>query len=307
MMDALSSPLALVVEILFILAVWLLYLGLVTGVRPTRTIDRLQAWFVPWLEREEAQAAALGLSPHGWMALRGVGVAGGLGVGIWAGTPLTILGGLVLGLVGLPYLLASRAERRRLAMDQALVEMVRTVAALVRGSNQTLDQALTDQGQNPHPSLREALAPLSDTHRSLRERLIEVDRRIPGPIANRVCLDLLIALHITPESFLEAAEKVLIPQYEQDLQIQRRNHAIAAGSRQSAFMVVLLMAVMFLFVMGNQSLRRPYESLAGQLVIVLISALVGGILWLIHALTPRARWVRWDLAKMSQLLGRRYG
>jgi hypothetical protein len=194
-----------------------------------------------------------------------------------------------------------------MAMDQAVVEMVRTVASLVRSSNQTLDQALTDQGQNPHPVLREVLTPLADTHRTIRERLIEVDRRARSPIVNRICIDLLIAHSITAEAFLEAADKVLVPQYERDLQIQQRTHAIAAGARQSAFIVVFLMSVMLVFIMGDGSLRAAYESVAGQFVLVLVAAMVASILWLIHALTPRAKWVRWDLSRMDALLEQRYG
>jgi Flp pilus assembly protein TadB len=303
----LLSPLALVLEVLLVLAVWLLYVSLVAGIGPHRAVVRGRRWSQPPLRRERAQAAALGWSFRAWMVFRTAGIAAAAALGIWVGTPLTILGGVALGLVGLPYLLASRAERRRLAMEQALVDMVRTVTSLVRSSNQTLDQALTDQGANPHPLLGDALAPLADTQRSIRHRLIEVDRRFPSPVANRVCLDLMIALYITPEAFLEAAARVLVPQYERDLEIQRRNHAIAAGARQSAFIVVFLMVVMLLFVMGNQVLRAPYDTVLGQIVLVVVAAVVGGILWLIHLLTPRARWVWWDLPAMNGILERRYG
>jgi Flp pilus assembly protein TadB len=301
------SPLALVLEVLLALAVWLLYVAAVAGVGPAPLLERARRWVEPLLRRERTQAAALGWGLRAWVAFRAAGICGAALLGIWAATPLTILGGLALGVVGVPYLLASRAERRRLTMEQALVDMVRTVTSLVRASNQTLDQALTDQGANPHPLLAGALAPLADTQRSIRLRLIEVDRRFPSPIANRVCLDLMIGLYITPEAFLEAAARVLVPQYERDLEIQRRNHAIAAGARQSAFIVVFLMVVMLLFVMSNQALRGPYDTVLGQLVLVGLAAMVAGILWLIHVLTPRARWVRWDLPAMNGILERRYG
>jgi hypothetical protein len=192
-------------------------------------------------------------------------------------------------------------------MDQAMVEMVRTLSSMVRGSNQTLDQALTDQGQNPDPVLGRVLAPLADTQRSLRERLLEVERRVPSPIGNRICLDLVIGHSITPEAFLDAADKVLVPQYERDLQVQQRNHATAAGARQVAFICVFLMAFMFAFVMSDGSLRGPYQTFAGQLVLVLIVLMVAGVLWLIHVLTPRSRSVRWDVGAMIEVLERRYG
>jgi Flp pilus assembly protein TadB len=307
MTPVLLSPLVLVIEVLAVLALWFGYVALVAGVRPATLAPRAHRVVTPLIGREMAQASALGWRPRTWLAVRVAGVAGGAALGVWAGTPLTIAGGIVLGLVGVPYVLASRAERRRLAMEQAMVEMVRTVSGLVRGSNQTLDAALTDQGLNPHPALRDVMRPLADTRRSIRDRLLDVDRRFPSPIANRVCLDLLVALTITPEAFLDAAVRVLLPQYERDLEIRRRTHAIAAGARQSAFIVVFLMLVMYAFVLGNGALHDPYQTVLGQLVLALVAAMVGAILWLIHALTPRSTPVRWDLAAMSTILERRHG
>src|SRR5438132_138262 len=187
MSAVLLSPLALVVEVLLVLAVWLLFVGVVAGIGPERAIRRARRWSEPVLRRERVQAAGLGWSFRAWIAFRSAGVFAAALLGVWGGTPLSVLGALALGLVGVPYLLASRAERRRLAMEQALVDMVRTTTSLVRGSNQTLYQALTDQGTNPHPLLGDVLTPLADTPRSIRERLIDVDRRFPSPVANRVC------------------------------------------------------------------------------------------------------------------------
>src|SRR5262249_5198337 len=114
-----------------------------------------------------------------------------------------------------------------------------------------------------------SLAPLAETQFSIRQRLIEVSRRVPTPIANRICLDLLIALSITPEAFLEAANQVLLPQYERDLEIQRRTRAIASGARQSAFIVTMLMLLTLTFVLANPNLRMPYQTEMGQLVLVI--------------------------------------
>lgn len=307
MTPALLSPLALVIEVLVVLGLWFGYVAIVSGTRPAHIVQKARALLLPIISREIRQASTLGWGLKTWLVVRCAGIALGAAIGIWAGTPLTVAGGIALGLVGVPYILSSRAERRRLGMEQALVETVRTITGLVRSSNQTLDQALTDQGTNPHPVLRDVLRPLADTRRSIRERLIDVDTRFPSPVANRVCADLLIALTITPEAFLDAATKVLLPQYERDLEVRRRTHAIAAGARQSAFIVVLLMLIMYVFVLSNTAMRAPYQAVVGQAVLAFIVAMVAAILWLIHVLTPRARWVRWDLASMNRILERRHG
>lgn len=307
MTPVLLSPLALLIEVLVVLALWFGYVAAVSGVRPSHVARHARGWSAPLVRRELAQASALGWGLRTWLVVRGLGVLAGAALGIWAGTPLTIAGGIALGLFGVPYALASRAERRRLAMEQGLVEMVRTITSLVRSSNQTLDQALTDQGLNPHPMLRDVLRPLADTRRSIRDRLIDVDRQFASPVTNRVCLDLLVALTITPEAFLDAASRVLLPQYERDLEVRRRTHAIAAGARQSALIVVLLMLIMYGFVLSSAALRGPYQTIAGQFVLALLAAMVAGILWLIHALTPRTKWVWWDLPAMNRILERRHG
>ncbi|HEX4216179.1 MAG TPA: hypothetical protein VIA06_22895 [Candidatus Dormibacteraeota bacterium] len=300
------DPVALVAELLAILALWFLYVAFIARARP-RSMRRAGSLLRMLWDRERRQSAELGWQPRWWFLLRAAALAAATAAGVWMGTPLTALLGVGLGLAGVPYLLQSRAERRRLRMDQAMVEMVRTLSSMVRGSNQTLDQALTDQGQNPDLVLASVLAPLADTQRSVRERLVEVERRMPSPIGNRICLDLVIGHSITPEAFLDAADRVLVPQYERDLQVQQRNHATAAGARQVAFICVFLMAFMFVFVMSDAALRGPYETAGGQLVLLLVVLMVAGVLWLIHLLTPRARSVRWDVRAMIDVLERRYG
>jgi len=55
------------------------------------------------------------------------------------------------------------------------------------------------------------------------------------------------------------ASEVLIPQYEADLTIQERNHAIAQGSRQAGYIVAGLMTLMFIVVMHVDNFRIAYS------------------------------------------------
>ncbi|MFZ0218046.1 MAG: hypothetical protein WAM30_19100 [Candidatus Dormiibacterota bacterium] len=306
-MTFLFSPLVLVVEVLLVLGLWALYLVLAGGLgRGPSDRRQLLLRLQPILGHERGLATDLGWPLRWWLVMR-VGVAVlGLAAGIWLGTPLTAIGVFVLAIFGLPYVVSGRAAQRRMAREQALVEMVRSVVSLVRSSSQTVDQALTDQGQHPHPALRSILAPLARSERSIRERLRQVDRLALSPIANRVCLDLLIAQSITPEVFLTVASEVLLPQYERDLEIQRRNHAAASGARATVFVVVTLMGVLLVLVMRTAALRSAYDTPVGQFVLLLIAGMVAFVLFLVHTFTPRAVWVRWDLEEMDRLLERRY-
>jgi len=301
------SPLLIVIEVLLVLGLWALFVVLAGSAALGRRIRRPLAGPVEAvLGRERQLAVDLGWSFRWWIVLRVAVALAGLLVGIWLGTPLTTVGAFLLALLGLPYVVSGRAGQRRLAREQALVEMVRSVTSLVRDSSQTIDAALTEQGVHPHPAVRAILAPLARSRVSIRERLREVDRLALSPIANRICLDLLIAQSVTPEAFLQVATRVLLPQYERDLEIQRRNHAAASGARATVLVVVTLMGVLLVMVMRSSSLRHAYATPLGQIMLLLIAGMVAFILFLVYLLTPRTEWVRWDLAEMDRILERRY-
>ena len=306
MRSLLFSPIFFYGQILSVLVLALLLGALVTRgrERPDRTGRRGR--LKPLLEREEARAVALGWSLRTWLWVRVASAAGGLVVGLVIGTPVVIAGCFVVGLFAVPFLLGPLSDRRRIQMERGLVDQVRAIVDLVRTSNQTLDEALTDAGVNPLPILRRIMAPLADTQQSMRSRLIEVDRRALSPIANRMCADLLLSLDTSPEAFVVEATGVLIPQYESDLTIQERNHAIAQGSRQAGYIVGGLMALMFVVVMHVDNFRAAYSRPLGQAVLVIVAGLVMLIFWVIGQLTPRSQWVRWNLVEIRSQLERRY-
>ncbi len=306
MPSLLFSPVFFYGQILFLLVLALLLGALVTRgrERPARTGGRSR--LKPLLEREEVRAVALGWSLKTWLWVRALSAAGGLLVGLVIGTPVVIAGCVVVGVFVVPFLLGPLSDRRRLQMERGLVDQIRAIVDLIRTSNQTLDEALTDAGTNPLPVLRRIMAPLADTRQSIRSRLIEVDRRALSPIANRMCADLLLSLDTSPEAFVVEATEVLIPQYESDLTIQERNHAIAQGSRQAGYIVGGLMALMFVVVMHVDNFRAAYSRPLGQVVLVIVAGLVMLIFWVIGQLTPRGRWVRWNLVEIRSQLERRY-
>jgi Flp pilus assembly protein TadB len=301
----LFSPLFFYGQIVFVLLV-ALALGLLVAGDGKRRRPASRTRFRPLLETQRARAVALGWSLNAWMALRVGSALLGLVVGVIIGTPVVILGCTAVGVFAVPFALGPFTDRRRLQMERALVDQVRGIVELVRMSNQTLDEALTDAGANPVPLLRRILEPLADTHTSIRDRLIEVDRRAVSPIANRVCADLLLSLDTSPEAFVTEAVEVLIPQYEADLGLQERNHAIAQGSRQAGYIVAFLMGLMFLIVMRVDNFRAAYARPLGQVVLVVIAAMCMLIFWVIGLLTPRGQWVRWNLPEIKSQLERRY-
>jgi Flp pilus assembly protein TadB len=290
-----------------VLVLALLFGAVVAGRTGQRQqVRRERPWLTRLLERQEARAVTLGWSLRAWLWLRAISIVVGLVAGIVIGTPVVIIGCIVAGVFAVTFVLGPFMDKRRLQMERALVDQARAIVDLIRTSNQTLDEALTDAGANPQPILRGVLRPLADTDQSIRDRLIEVDRRALSPIANRICADLLLSLDTSPDAFVTEAMEVLIPQYEADLTIQERNYAIAQGSRQAGYIVAGLMTLMFIVVMHVDNFRAAYSLPLGQVVLVLVAGMVMLIFWVIGQLTPRVRWVRWNLVEIKTQLERRY-
>lgn len=303
----LFSPVLFYGQVVLVLVVALLLAVHLTGSGVRRPADLVPAaWVQRILEGQRARAVTLGWSLRGWMALRAGSATAGLLVGALIGTPVVLAGCTAVGLLAVPFVLGPLTDRRRLLLERALIDQMRAIVELVRMSNHTLDEALTDAGANPSPLLRRILQPLADRNRSIRDRLIEVDRRAVSPTANRMCADLLLSLDTSPEGFVSEAAEVLIPQYEADLTLQERNHAVAQGARHAGYIVAGLMTLMFLYVMRVDNFRAAYTRPLGQIVLVLIAALVMLIFWVIGQLTPRGRWVRWNLTEIKEQLEQRY-
>jgi Flp pilus assembly protein TadB len=259
----------------------------------------------PLVDRERYVATGLGIEFRTWVLLRASTIALALALGLLVGTPVVILGSTALAVFGLPWLLTARAAQRKLEMDRALIPFMISVVNLLSQGQQTLDQALKELAKNPDSPLAYALEPLRHTE-SVSEALVQVARRGLSPMLERTCVDLLLSLDQTPEAFIEQAERILIPQYDQDLEIQTRNHAALAGGRQNGLIVILIMALAFFAVMRVDSLRVAYTTLFGQVMLVIDASMVMGILWLLSRLTPRSAWVRWDVAAVVEQMRRRY-
>jgi hypothetical protein len=190
-------------------------------------------------------------------------------------------------------------------MDRALIPFVINLVNLLSQGQQTLNHALKDLAQNPDPRLAHALEPLRNAE-SVSDALVEVARRGLSPMLERVCVDLMLSIDQTPEAFIEQATKILVPQYDQDLEVQSRNHAALAGGRQNGLIVVMVMALAFVVVMRVDTLRSAYASLVGQVMLIVDGVLVMGILGILGLMTPRTPWVRWDLAAVREQMRRRY-
>jgi hypothetical protein len=299
------SPVLFFVQILALIALGLIVLLTVSGYAPRRMRQRAGELLERLLDRERYVASGLGWSLNVWLTIRLGAFALGLGIGTLIGTPVVILGLGVVGLFGVPWWLTARAAQRKLEMDRALIPFMINLINLLSQGQQTLNHALKDLAQNPDPRLAYALEPLRAAE-SVSDALVDVARRGMSPMLERVCVDLMLSLDQTPEAFIEQAQRILIPQYDQDLEIQARNHAALAGGRQNGLIVIMVMGLAFLVVMRVPSLRVAYSSVFGQAMLVIDGLLTMGILGVLGLLTPKTPWVRWNLAGVREQMRRRY-
>ena len=298
------SPLLFFVQILVLMALGLVVLLAVSGITPFST-RRANELLEPLMDRERYVASGLGWSLQFWLTIRLGAFAVGVGIGTLIGTPVVIVGLGVVGLFGVPWWLTARAAQRKLEMDRALIPFMINLINLLSQGQQTLNHALKDLAQNPDPRLAYALEPLRAAD-SVSDALVDVARRGMSPMLERVCVDLMLSLDQTPEAFIEQAHRILIPQYDQDLDIQARNHAALAGGRQNGLIVVLVMAVAFVIVMHIPSLRVTYSDVVGQVMLVVDGLMTMAILGLLSMMTPKTPWVRWDVAGVREQMRRRY-
>ena len=299
------SPLLFFIQILLLIALGLVVLLALSGFQPAGQRGRWEAYLRPVIERQRYIATGLGWDLRFWLLLRGASFAVGLLVGWYIGTPVVILGTAVVGLLGVPWWLGARAAQRKLEMDRALIPFMINLVNLLGQGQQTLNHALKDLAQNPDRRLAYALEPLRNAE-SVSDALVEVAQRGLSPMLERVCVDLLLSLDQTPEAFIDQAEKILIPQYDQDMEVQARNHAALAGGRQNGLIVILIMAVAFIVTMRVPSLRDPYARVLGQILLIVDGLMVMGILWMLSLMTPKTPWLRWNVAAVREQMRRRY-
>ncbi len=286
-------PLALLAAIVLVFALSAAVAALELGVPPPRI------WRRPTLDRQRDLAREVGCGLGAWLGLRAGCAIGGLAAGAATGIPSLALGGGLLGLVGVPWLVAGRAAQRRLDMERALAALVLEVQALMRQSNLALDRALREAARHPAPALAWVLAPLAGDA-PVATCLEEVGRRAHSPLADLVVTALLLARTHGPETFAQMAEQVLNPVLELSVEIQEQNHATLAQQRAAALAVGTIMLGLLVAVLHVPSMHDFYVSAPGQLVLLSVLAMYVALVWLIGRVARPLGWAEWDLAAVRR-------
>jgi hypothetical protein len=292
-------PLVLAAEIVLALALAAGAAALFLGVPVDATRRRGRELVRPFLERQRDLAQSLGLRLRSWLLLRLLCAGAGLAAGTVTGVPTLTLGAAALGLFGLPWLLAGRADRRRLTMERALAGFVAEVRDLMRQSNLALDRALREAARGPAPELRHVLAPLAGDQ-PVAASLTEVARRARSPLVDLVVSALLIARTHDPMALVRVVDEVLRPLLQVSVEVQEENHATVAQQRAAALAIGVIMALLLAAVTRVPSMQAFYLSPHGQLVLLAVFAMYLALVWAIGQVARPLRWVAWDIEALRR-------
>ncbi|HEY8676055.1 MAG TPA: hypothetical protein VIO13_08840 [Candidatus Dormibacteraeota bacterium] len=253
----------------------------------------------PLLERERDLAANLGWQWRSWVAVRLLLITAGVGLGllsrIWI---LVLIGGLV-GTFGFRFALAGRAVSRRLRVERAFLGRLRDLRDRMAIGNQTLDTALQEIGRDPGPELEYILAPLARGG-SVLDNIVAVGVRARSPVVEYACAVLLWTRSRSLDALIEAIDELLLPVGEAQLAVQEEASVTLAQQRAVTIAMSVLMLVMFAVIVRVDTFRAFYQSLEGNVVLVLVVVIFALLVGLLGLIVRVRDWTRWDLRRLAQ-------
>lgn len=254
---------------------------------------------VAWLERERDLAANLDWPWPRWVGARVLLLGAGLGAGLLSRVWVLAVVGALVGLAGFRFAVAGRATSRRLRMERAFLAVLRDLRDRLVVGNQSLDTALAEIGRQPPPELVRTLRPLAGGG-SVAEAIVEVARRARSPVVEHACAALIWSRTRSLDALIDTIDGILLPVGQAQLAIQEESAVTLAQQRAVSLAMSALLVAMLAVVLRVDTFRAYYQSLAGNLlllVVVLLFAALVGLLSLIVRVQP---WTRWDLTRLVQ-------
>ena len=251
------------------------------------------------LEREKDIAAGLGWPWQRWVVLRLLFIALGVVVARLTGVALLWVVGPVAGAVGFRFALAGRASIRRLRMERAFLGQLRNLRDRMAVSNQSLDTALQELGRNAGPELVYVLAPLVRGGSTIAN-VVEMGVRARSPIVEQAAAVLIWARSRSSDFLIRTIDTVLLPVGEAQLAIQEESMVTLAQQRAVTFAMSSLIVVMLSIALSVDQLRVYYQSVGGQVVLVIVVLLFAALVAFLGVIVRPQSWTRWDLRRLAQ-------
>jgi hypothetical protein len=262
------------------------------------TLGRARAPAPP-LERERDLAANLGWSWRSWVTVRLSPITAGVVLGLLSRIWILVLIGGLIGIFGFRFALAGRAASRRLRVERAFLGRLRDLRDRMAIGNQSLDTALQEIGRNPGPELEYVLAPLARGG-SVLENIVAVGQRARSPVVEYACAVLLWTRSRSLDALIEAIDELLLPVGEAQLAVQEEASVTLTQQRAVTIAMSVLMLVMFAVIMRVDTFRSFYQSVEGNVVLVVVVLIFASLVGLLSLIVRVRGWTRWDLRRLAE-------
>jgi Flp pilus assembly protein TadB len=219
-----------------------------------------------------------------------------LGIGVGAiGLVLThwVVAGLALGLLAAYWdrIAGGEAQERvAIARLEAMASWTESLRDTIAGAV-GLEQAIPATAVNAGPVIRPSLNLLVDRLRirePLPNALLSFAEDIDDPSADVICAALVLNARLRGPGLRDVLTALAISARE-ELDARRRIEASRKSVRRSVRIVLLIiLGVMGLLTLLNRKYVQPYSTLTGELVLLMVVALLAaGLLWLRRLASPR--------------------
>lgn len=184
---------------------------------------------------------------------------------------------------------SSTVERQAIARLDALAAWTESLRDTIAGAI-GLEQAINATAEKAGPPIRPSLNLLVDRLR-IREPLPDAVRAfaedLNDPSADVICASLLLNARLRGPGLRDVLT-ALAASAREELDMRRRIEASRRSIRRSVRLVlVIVLGMMGLLAVFNKPYVEPYDSLLGQLMLVIVAALFGGgLMWLRSLAVP---------------------
>lgn len=181
------------------------------------------------------------------------------------------------------------AEQRGIATMEALASWTESLRDTIAGAI-GLEQAIPATAVNAGPSIRSSLNLLVDRLRirePLPDALVAFAEDLDDPSADVICSALVLNSRLRGPGLRDVLT-ALAASTREELDMRRRIQASRRSIRRSVRIVLLIvLGVMGMLAVFNDSYVEPYATLGGQVVLAFVALLLaGGLLWLRRLATP---------------------
>lgn len=184
---------------------------------------------------------------------------------------------------------STAAERRAISRLEALASWTESLRDTIAGAI-GLEQAIPATAANAGASIRPSLNLLVDRLRirePLPQALMAFSEDLDDPSADVVCAALILNARLRGPGLRDVLT-ALAGSIREELDMRRRIEASRRSIRRSVKIVLaIVLGVMGMLSVFNRSYVEPYDSLGGQLALLVVAMLLfGGLFWLRSLAAP---------------------